>query len=327
MPKFDPSKPRGEVTFQCRPCRETFDAPPRVEDDPEAEPHPFRYFAKCPKCKAEVPQAPWDRALQKAWLNATGPRTAEGKAATAKNLEGHPTPDEAVRTRFNALKHGMNARTATYFPARPDGYAFCKTCDVNRDWCKAQPACAKKTEIFMMHHAAFEQKDPKKLTPLYADMQAAMFALVQTIVQTIIADGATLTTPEYYTDKDGKICFAEYMEMREGHPKYGEWCRIDKLERHPLFQPLGELLSKNNMSLADMGMTVKVIEQGQDDEMGRLSDKGTEPELLDDFRRRTEASLAAIADKVDRGRAQRERDPVLLEYDQGTGEAKPVSPA
>jgi hypothetical protein len=59
------------------------------------------------------------------------PVTAEGKAAAAKNLEGHPTPQESRLTRFNAMKHGMEARTATYFPAKPGKYAFCEGCDVD----------------------------------------------------------------------------------------------------------------------------------------------------------------------------------------------------
>lgn len=328
MRKFDPTRPRGEVTFQCRECRRTFDAAPaRVEDDPAAEHHPFRYFAACPGCDAEVQQAPWDRALQKAWVNATGPTSAEGKAAVAANLEGHPTPDETLRTRFNAMKNGLHARTAKYFPAKPDGYAFCGQCDVNRAYCREQPACVRQTEIFMLHHAAFEQKDPKALKGLYADLQAAIFSVIQQILQTIMSDGATLHTPEYYTDKDGRVVIAEFLELREGQKGYGTMKTITNIERHPLFQPLGELLSRNNMSLADMGMTVKVIEAQQDDDMGNLSDKGQPPEALEDFRRRQEAAVAELAGKMDRGRAARDRDPVLLEYNQESGTARPVSPS
>ncbi|MCW5627162.1 MAG: hypothetical protein KIT73_20765, partial [Burkholderiales bacterium] len=134
MGKHDPSRPLSEVTFSCRQCYggRTFKASPdRVEDAPEDPVHPWRYFAACPQCGAEVEQAQYERALLKAWLNATGPRTAEGKAATAANLEGHPTAEEALRTRFNAMKHGMSARVATYFPAKPDGYAHCSGCEVD----------------------------------------------------------------------------------------------------------------------------------------------------------------------------------------------------
>ncbi|MBP6895663.1 MAG: DNA adenine methylase [Pseudacidovorax sp.] len=41
----------------------------------------------------------------------------------------------------------MAARTATYFPAKPDRYAFCEGCEVNRLWCSEQPACVKQSAI------------------------------------------------------------------------------------------------------------------------------------------------------------------------------------
>lgn len=115
-------QPLDQITFHCDACYRSFKAAPRrVEDEPETEHHPFRYFAVCPRCDAECEQARFERGLIKAWASATGPRTPEGKAASAKNLEGHPTPEEALRTRFNAMKHGMAAKVATYFPAKPDG--------------------------------------------------------------------------------------------------------------------------------------------------------------------------------------------------------------
>ena len=162
---IDRSKQLSEVTFYCKPCVFTFKAEPdRIEDALEQEYHPFAYFAPCPKCGIERGQVHYERNLLKAWRHATGPKTETGKAATAANLEGHPTPDEALRTRFNGMKHGLYARVATYFPAKPDGYAFCAGCDVDRVWCGNQPACTRQTEIFLRHHAAFEQRDTKHLT-------------------------------------------------------------------------------------------------------------------------------------------------------------------
>ena len=104
-----------KVNFRCSVCRHPFLAvPDLIEPDPHREHHPYRYFGDCPKCKAErQPQAIWERALMKAHQMSTGPKSAEGKAATAANLAGHPTPDEALRTRFNAMKHGMNAKVAS----------------------------------------------------------------------------------------------------------------------------------------------------------------------------------------------------------------------
>jgi hypothetical protein len=320
MPKSDPKQQRVLVTFQCRPCRHTFEAEPgRVADAPELDHHPFRYFADCPKCQSEVEQAAWERALLKAWQNATGPTSEEGKAATSKNLEGHPTPEEAKRTRFNAMKHGLSARTATYFPAKPDGYSFCAACEVDRDWCRAQPACAKKTELFMLHQAAFEQRDPKRLMGIYSELQAAVFAVLQQILQKIIADGVDLRTPQYYTDKDGVLIIAQYVDNK------GKVQTIYDLEAHPLFRPMCELLSRTGLTLADMGMTTKVIEQ-QEEDMGRLAGEEATREQLTDFQSKQAEVLEKLAERLDRGRKSTERDPVLLEYNQQTGEASPAAP-
>ncbi|MFN3303133.1 MAG: hypothetical protein ACK44A_05365, partial [Roseateles sp.] len=99
------------VNFRCGVCRSGFSArPDLVEPAPEEEHHPWRYFAACPTCgAANQPQAAWERSLLKAHQMATGPRTPEGLAASAANLAGHPTAEEALRTRFNAMKHGLNA--------------------------------------------------------------------------------------------------------------------------------------------------------------------------------------------------------------------------
>lgn len=313
-------KQRASVTFQCRGCRLTWEAAPaRIEDAPEQEHHPWRYFATCANCGSEVKQAPWERALLKAWVNATGPKTPEGIAATSKNLEGHPTPEEAKRTRFNGMKHGMSARVATYFPAKPDGYAFCNGCEVSRSWCAAQVACTKKTELFMLHHAAFEQRDPKRLMGVYSELQSALFAVLQQVLQTIIADGVKIVAPQYYTDKDGTLIIADYYDDKTGEKK-----TIWDIQAHPLFKPLGELLSRVGLTLADMGMTTKVIEQDEG-ELGKLAGDQSGQEALTEYQKRQQAVLEQLAGAIERGREKTASDPVLIEYSQASGEAKTVS--
>lgn len=149
------------------------------------------------------PQASWEKALLKAHQTSTGPVTAEGKAASAANLDGHPTSEETRRTRFNAMKHGMAAHTATYFSAKPDGYAFCGQCDVSRDWCRAQTACVKQTQIFMLHHAAFDQRNPKVLTSLHADLHAALMATLQMCIQAVLGEGVLIKQPKVELSRDG----------------------------------------------------------------------------------------------------------------------------
>jgi hypothetical protein len=314
MAKSDYSAQLDEVTFRCGACRATFSAAPgRVVEAPEREWHPWGYFSDCPECGAiDQEQAPWERALLKAWQNATGPRTSEGIAATAANLAGHPTPEEARRTRFNALKHGLSAKTATYFPARPGGYPFCAACDVDRGWCGQQAACSKQTVLFMQHHAAFEQRNPKLLNGVYADLQAALFALLQQIVQTIIADGVKVEAPKYYTDKDGQLIVAEY------YTEAGERRTIMDIQAHPLFKPLGELLSRNNLSLADMGMTQKV-QDDEEQEFGRLQSQAQSREALADFSARQAKALEDLSSLMRNAAARRDADPILIEHMQQSG--------
>lgn len=304
---------RGEINFYCAGCKHSWRGEPsRIEDAPEIEHHPFRYFSTCEHCYKEAPQVQWEKNLIKAWANATGPKTAEGKAATAANLEGHPTKEESLRTRFNAMKHGLNARTATYFPAKPDGYDFCKECEVDRAWCAAQPACAKKTELFLLHHAAFEQKNPRHLSGIYADLQASFFAVLQQVLTRIIGDGVMIEHPKYYTDKEGQVIVAEYVD-EDGRRRV-----IQDVQAHPLFKPLGEMMSRNSLSLADMGMTQKVIED-QEQELGRLAHETAGQEELNAYRQRQVAALEEMAGLVRRANKQTQDDPILLEYQQENG--------
>lgn len=309
----DRSKPLGAINFYCKPCFQSFKAEPgRVEDAPEAEHHPFEYFAPCPQCGAECEQAVWEKGLLKAWANATGPKTEGGKAATAANLEGHPTREEALRTRFNAMKHGLSARTATYFPAKPDGYAFCSACDVDRVWCAGQPACSKKTELFMLHHAAFEQRNPRVMSGIYADLQASLFAVLQQILQTIIADGVKIVSPKWYTDKDSNVLIVEYVD------ESGQRRVLNEISAHPLFKPLGEMLSRSGLSLSDMGMTAKVVE-AEEGEMGRLGAEQADRDSLLDFQKRQTSALESLAGALERARSNKLRDPVLIEHQAQNG--------
>lgn len=312
MAKKDTFRPLEAVTFVCPVCRvgrraKVFKAAPsRVEDWPEDGVHPWRYVGVC-ECGVECEQAPHERGLIRAWHRATGPRTPEGKAASARNLEGHPTPEEAMRTRFNGMKHGLNAKTATYFPAKPDGYSFCASCDVDRSYCAAQPACEKQTRLFMLHRAAFEQRNPKLLMGIYSDFHAALLATIQQILQTIIAQGVTVRNPKTYVDKDGRCLVVEYLNER------GERCVVEELDAHPLFRPLGELISRTGISLNDLGMSGRSLE----DEAplpGQLQASAAGTEALEDFARKQSAALGALRDLMQRAQQQTEADPVLLEF-------------
>ncbi len=307
------------VSFRCGECRISFEAvPDLVDPDPAQEHHPWRYFADCPQCgAAHQPQAGWERALLKAHQHATGPKTAEGKTASARNLDGHPTSEETLRTRFNAMKHGMAARTATYFPARPDRYAFCARCDVDRTWCAQQPACVKQTEIFMLHHAAFEQRDPKVLSQLHADLQASLTATLQMCIQEVLGLGVLIKAPKVELDREGNPVTLTYLDDA-GKRQY-----IYNYQSNPAFKPLTELISRLGLSMTDLGMTVRTADAEEDSMSGRLrmNDADTR-ETLAEFGARMLKASETVLPLVQRAREKSKADPVLVEFKEQGGDQK-----
>lgn len=309
MPQ-DWSAELSRVNFRCAECKATFEAQPDlVEPDAAAEHHPFRYFAHCPSCGAKnQPQVNWERALMKAHQLSTGPKSPEGIKATAANLKGHPTPDEALRTRFNAMKHGLTARTATYFPAKPGRYSFCKACDVDRTWCGEQPACVKQTEIFLLHHAAFEQRDPKVLGRLHADLQASLTATLQMCIQEVLGDGVIIRQPRVELDRDGTPVTLTYLD-EAGARQY-----IWNYQSHPAFKPITELVSRLGLSMNDLGMTVRTAEADEGLMPGRLNDGDDNRETLAEFGRRMLEAQIRAREQIAAAQERKKADPVLIEH-------------
>lgn len=316
MPHHDWSAQLSQVNFRCGACKRSFAAAPDlIEDAPERDHHPYRYFAHCPHCEAEnQPQASWEVALLKAHQTSTGPRTDEGKAATTANLAGHPTAEETRRTRFNAMKHGMNARVATYFPAKPDGYAFCARCDVGRDWCAAQPACVKQTEIFMLHHAAFEQRDPRVLGGIHADLQASLTAMLQMCIQEVLGLGVLIKAPKVELDREGNPVTLTYVD--EG----GKRQYIYNYTSNPAFKPLTELVSRLGLSMNDLGMTVKKADDEDGMLNGRLNLDADTRETLESFGARMLEATQGAKDLIAQAQQRTKADPVLVEFQARGGE-------
>lgn len=287
------------VHFHCRDCGRRFEsAPDEVADDDTAPWHPYAYYATCPHCAAEsVPQAGWERALMKAWSSATGPKSDEGKARVAQNLAGHPTPEEAERTRFNALKHGVYARTATFFPARPGRYPHCEGCEYRYTTCGVTSnACLKRAELFLKHHVAFETRDPGLLSELRSDTQAGIQALINDMILQIAQDGGPrITRPEWYQDKeDGSIRLVQFED------ESGNIRQLTRYEAHPLLRHLMDYISKNTMTLADMGMTPKVQTE-EKVQLGHLEQERSDRETLSSFQQRQQEQQQRLIGLIQRG--------------------------
>lgn len=309
------------VRFHCRPCDYRFDAAPaRVDDAPEDAWHPWRYAAPCPECGRECGQDAQQRGLLKAWASATGPKTAEGKAAAAANLDGHPTPEEAQRTRFNGLKHGLTARTATFWPARPGKYPDCDGCEFFNS-CFGQVACQKRLDLYFRHHLAFVHGDPGILTDLNADLHANLRALVNLMILDVIKDGATVRTPAWYYDKDGGFHLAR--DAGKGADEHGEATegvgQIMELREHPMLKRIGEWVSRLGLSLSDMGMTPKAKETAEETN-GYLSAQQQSQENLLAYQERQALALEGLTDMIQRARDKAAADPVMIEHKQQGGD-------
>jgi hypothetical protein len=291
------------VSFICIECEHEFScAPARVENHPADWWHPFLYFNDCPQCGHEALQLPAERGRLKAWAHATGPRTPEGKANSAANLDGHPTPEETRITRLNALKHGQYAEVANYFPARPGQYPHCNGCRYRGKECredppahhKNPPGCLLRTELFMRHQIAFETRDPGMLMDLRAGTQAAIQAIIDDMIIAIAADGGPrIKEIQWYYDKDGGFHLAQWRDEK------GDEHQIYELKAHPLLKILAEFIQKNNMTLGDMGMTPKVQDE-QDLMTGFLQESKNSTEGMEQYRQKTLANQEKLLDLLRR---------------------------
>jgi hypothetical protein len=305
-----------DVDFHCSHCDQRFaTTPERVIDAPQDEWHPWAYVATCPVCAAECEQSAEQRRMLKMWANATGPKTDAGKAAVRENLRGHPTPEEAQRTRFNGLKHGLNARVATYFPAKPGAYAQCDGCVYLNNGCSwADVACRARTELYMKHQVAFESRDPSLLTDIRAELHANLTAIIEDIVRAILGDGVRIKRPEFHFDSDGGLHLATIKD------ESGNVLReITRIEAHPLLRPLKDLVASLNLGLADLGMTPKAVDDAENIK-GFIGAAGQHSESLLEYQQRQAVALEGLRNLVTKARDNASKDPIYLEHAAGEGD-------
>lgn len=313
MAKKDWTAKLTTVTFRCGGCKRAFEGEPDIVEetaDPEQAYHPYLYYADCPHCTAKLqPQASNERALLKAHQMCTGPRTPEGIKASAENIKGHPTPSEALRTRFNAMKHGNSARTATYFPAKPGKYAWCETCNVDQAWCATQAACERQTRIFMMHHAAFEQRNPKLLTEIHGETVAAITATLQIMLQQVLGDGVVLRHPKVELSREGVPVTLSY-EDAEGEKHF-----IEELHAHPLLKIITDFSTRLGINMSDLGMTPKRAIEEEESLAGNLGGPTKAlPADLEAFQTKMVEAMAGARQLLANSAAATRADPVLVEH-------------
>lgn len=242
----------------------------------------------------------------KAHAYATGPKTEAGKAAVTGNLRNRP---------FNAVRHGLYARTATYFPAKPGKYARCESCEhLATSACLAPPrACLKRHELLLRHQIAFTTQDPDLLLLIRSDTQAGIQGLIDDMILTIAQDGGPrVKEVVWYHDKEGKFHLAKWIdETKQEH-------QIHELKAHPLLKPLMEFISKNAMTLADLEMTPKA----KDDQAmleGYLDQQGERQDTLLEYQERQAKALEHVHGLIERSQRRLASDPILIEHGDVSG--------
>ena len=78
-------------------------------------------------------------------------------------------------------------------------------------------------------------------------------------------------------------------------------------------------MSKNSLSLADMGMTPKVIEQ-EEQALGHLKQDAATQQSLLEYSERSAKALENLSVLAQRANERKQRDPVLIEYRQQNGD-------
>lgn len=322
MNQKDLSSPLLFINFSCSNCRFQFEGKPgRVEDSPEKLHHPWSYWKECPKCLEEAQQAGWERNLMLSFGKHSGPKTAAGIAAVTRNLDGHPTPEEARLTRFNAVKNLRRAEIAQFLPAKHGRYEECETCPVATECIQSTVENSILTvdkrgllpcmhpdhiETFMLTHIAVENEDPTVLSKVHANMQAKIHTIINRMILSITQKGVLIEQPAFVSDKDGMAHLAKYVNS-DGNSQ-----QIMDYSAHPLLKILGEFITRNNLSLGDMGMTQKT---SQDDELltGFLDEQNSNKEHADQLSERQTKALEGLEAMIQRSHEKSQSDPVLIE--------------
>ena len=160
----------------------------------------------------------------------------------------------------------------------------------------------------MKHLIAFQNNDPSLLRENHAVMQSQLMAMIEDMMLSIVQKGVALEAPAYGFSKEG-FELAEYRDRTTG-----EWVTITELKAHPLLKPLFDLLSKNNLSLADLNMTPQIVAE-HDEEMGRIKADEASQENIEDYQRRQTEAQEKLISLIQSSQKEIKNDPVLVEYE------------
>jgi hypothetical protein len=109
---------------------------------------------------------------------------------------------------------------------------------------------------------------------------------------------------KWFHDKEGILHLAKWFD------EDGKKHQIYEIKAHPLLKQLMDFISKNSMTLADMGMTPKV--QTEDEAMqGFLSQQGEDKEAEEQYRQKSLDELNRLQQLI--GNSYTKHEPVTVE--------------
>ncbi len=158
----------------------------------------------------------------------------------------------------------------------------------------------------LRHQIAFDTKDPNLLLQMRSDTQAAIQGLINDMILAISQDGGPrITEVVWYHDKDGGFHLAKWVD------EYQQEHQIHELKAHPLLKHLMDFISKNSMTLSDMGMTPKVQDE-QETMQGFISKQGTDQQAEEEYRQKSLEGMEKLQTLIGNSYVQT-REPVTVE--------------
>lgn len=187
-------------------------------------------------------------------------------------------PASYALSKTNALVTGANAKVIKMWPAKPGKYDECESCEYLNNGCAIDfQHCADKTDLYVKFLMAQESGNSAFLGQEMAATQAGIAAITAGMIRSIAQKGVSLEIP-IYTKTEKGIEVATYTDEE------GKIRTLTRTEAHPLLPHLINYISKNTMTLGDMGLTPKVKEE-QRQMQGFLDAKEADRETLDEATR------------------------------------------
>lgn len=236
----------------------------------------------CPVCdnSSNILETNWRvYNLQKAWENATGPKTEDGKA----------------RSSLNNYKHGKSAAQHHILaPAKPEKYPICESCQIIKE-CKSKPYkyCPVDLQVIATFVQAYKEQKINDLRELAGLTQANIYKVFVNMIHHIMTNGVMVHHKKLITDKNGNPVYDS-----DGNMLYNEWD-----EKNTLLKDLPNYVISLGFSAELQDMTPKTRQESESLK-GFLDDKKADRDSLLEVKRRSLQEQTRMREAIEQLNAQ-----------------------